>query len=168
MSTNSSKIIVGRFGSPFGIKGWIKLQSFTEPEENLLNYKRWYWLNRENWVSIEQDDYTRHGKGWIVHLVGYDSPEAVRFLAGVDVAIERQDFPPLAEGEFYLHDVLGFRVQNLQGIELGQVTGFMDSGAHELLVVSGMKEYLIPLIRDHFLISVDTEKRQLVVDWDAD
>ncbi|MBY0378575.1 MAG: ribosome maturation factor RimM, partial [Gammaproteobacteria bacterium] len=99
------KIIAGRFGSPFGVKGWIKLQSFTEPEDNLLDYKPWYWSNQGKWTLIERDDHTQHGKGWIVHLVGYDSPEAVRFLAGCDVAIDRADLPPLAEGEFYLNDL---------------------------------------------------------------
>lgn len=162
------KIIVGRFGSPFGVKGWIKVQSFTEPEDNLLGYANWYWLNRGEWSLLQRDGHNRHGKGWVVHLVGYDSPEAVRFLASNDIAIARSDFPPLADDEFYLNDLLGFNVINLQDITLGQVSGFIDSGAHELLVVTGKKEYLVPLIKGHFFISVDKQKQLIVVDWDAD
>ena len=162
------KIIVGRFGSPFGVKGWIKLQSFTDPEDNLLDYKCWYWSNQDNWISIEHDDHVRHGKGWIVHLVGYDSPEAVRFLAGNDVAVARSEFPPLAEGEFYLNDLLGFSAVNLQGIELGTITGFIDSGAHELLVITGTKEHLVPLIKGVFFKSIDKPKQQVIIDWDPE
>lgn len=162
------KIIVGRFGSPFGVKGWIKLQSFTEPEENLLAYRHWYWSKQDSWTLIEHDDHARHGKGWVVHLAGYDSPEAVRFLAGNDIAIARGDFPSLAEGEFYLNDLLGFTALNLQGIELGKVAGFIDSGAHELLVIQGSKEYLVPLIKGLFFKTVDKQKQQIIVDWDAE
>lgn len=162
------KIIVGRFGSPFGVKGWIKVQSFTEPEENLLEYAHWYWLNRGEWSLIPRDNHAKHGKGWIVHLIGYDSPEAVRFLASNDIAIARSDFPALADDEFYLSDLLGFTAVNLQGVTLGKVAGFVDSGAHELLVITGTKEYLIPLIKGLFFISIDKPKQHITVDWDAD
>ncbi len=162
------KIVVGRFGSPFGVKGWIKIQSFTEPEDNLLAYAGWYWLDRESWLLVKHDNQARHGKGWVVHLVGYDSPEAVRFLAGTDVAIERSHFPPLADDEFYMNDLLGFSAINVQGVVLGNVMGFVDSGAHELLVIEGEKEYLIPLIKERFLKSVDKPQQRITVDWDAD
>lgn len=162
------KIVIGRFGSPFGVKGWIKVQSFTEPEENLLAYTNWYSPERDSWSLIKHDDYARHGKGWVVHLVGYDSPEAVRFLTSVDIAVARSDFPPLAEDEFYINDIVGFSAINVDGVLLGKVMGFVDSGAHELLVVAGEKEYLIPLIKDRFLKSVDKALQQIIVDWDAD
>ncbi|MCD6046339.1 MAG: rimM [Gammaproteobacteria bacterium] len=162
------KIIIGRFGSPFGVKGWIKVQSFSEPEENLLAYVNWYSLEHNNWSLIKHDDHAKHGKGWIVHLVGYDSPEAVRFLAGTDIAIARSDFPPLAKDEFYINDIVGFSAINVQGVGLGKVMGFVDSGAHELLVIEGEKEYLIPLIKDRFLKAIDKTKQQITVDWDAD
>jgi 16S rRNA processing protein RimM len=162
------KIIIGRFGSPFGVKGWIKVQSFTEPEENLLTYAHWYSPERDSWSLIKHDDHAKHGKGWIVHLVGYDSPEAVRFLASTDIAIARSDFPPLAEDEFYISDIVGFSAINVEGVTLGEVMGFIDSGAHELLVIRGEKEYLIPLIKGRFLKAVDKTKEQITVDWDAD
>lgn len=162
------KIVIGRFGSPFGVKGWIKVQSFTQPEENLLTYAQWYGLERNSWSLIKHDDYAKHGKGWIVHLVGYDSPEAVRFLASTDIAVARSDFPPLAEDEFYINDLVGFSAINTEDVLLGKVMGFVNSGAHELLVIEGEKEYLIPLIKERFLKAVDKAKQQIVVDWDAD
>lgn len=162
------KVVIGRFGSPFGVKGWIKVHSFTEPEENLLTYTNWYSLERGIWSVIKHDDYAKHGKGWIVHLVGYDSPEAVRFLASTDIAVARSDFPLLAEDEFYISDIVGFTAMNLEGATLGLVTGFVDSGAHELLVIQGEKEHLVPLVKDRFLKTIDKSKRCILVDWDAD
>lgn len=168
LADSEQKIVIGRFGSPFGVKGWIKVQSFTEPEENLLTYANWHILERNSWSLIKHDDYAKHGKGWIVHLVGYDSPEAVRFLASTDIAVARSDFPPLAEDEFYINDLVGFSAINTESVTLGKVMGFVDSGAHELLVIEGEKEYLIPLIKDRFLKAVDKAKQQIIVDWDAD
>lgn len=162
------KIVIGRFGSPFGVKGWIKVQSFTKPEENLLTYADWYISERDSWSLIKHDGLAKHGKGWIVHLTGYDSPEAVRFLVSLDIAIARSDFPPLAEDEFYINDIVGFSAINVEGVTLGVVMGFLDSGAHELVVITGEKEYLIPLIKDRFLKAVDKAKQQITVDWDAD
>lgn len=162
------KIIIGRFGPPFGVKGWIKVQSFTEPEENLLTYAKWYIQERNDWLLIEHDGRAQHGKGWVVHLVGYDSPEAVRFLASTDIAIARHDLPPLAGDEFYIGDIVGFSAITVEGVKLGEVMGFIDSGAHELLVITGKKEYLIPLIKGRFLKAVDKTKQQITVDWDAD
>jgi 16S rRNA processing protein RimM len=162
------KIIIGRFGSPFGVKGWIKVHSFTDPEENLLTYANWYISERNIWSLIKHDDYAKHSKGWIVHLVGYDTPEAVRFLASTDIAIAHSDLPPLAEEEFYMSDIVGFSAINLEGVTLGEVMGFVDSGAHELLVITGEKEYLIPLIKGRFLKAVDKAKQQITVDWSAD
>ena len=162
------KIVIGRFGSPFGVKGWIKVQSFTEPEENLLTYTCWYSPEPDSWSLMKLDDHARHGKGWIVHLVGYDSPEAVRFLAGSDIAVARSDLPPLAEDKFYMNDLVGFSAMNVEGVVLGKVMGFVDSGAHELLVIEGEKEYLIPLIKDRFLKAVDKTNQRITVDWDAD
>ncbi len=162
------KIIVARLGSPFGVKGWIKLQSFTEPEDNVFSYPGWHWQGRQDWTLIQFDAKAKHGKGWVVHLLGYDTPEDVRFLAGLNIAVERSALPNLEADEFYLADLIGFQVINQEAVLLGQVTGFFDSGAHELLVLKGEKEYMIPFIRDRFVKSVDLDSQKILVDWDAD
>ncbi len=162
------KIVIGRFGSSFGVKGWIKVQSFSEPEENLFTYTDWYWQGPKGWQKLCHDAHNAHGNGWVVHLDGFDTPETVRLLAGQDIAVLRQEFAPLEGHEFYLQDLIGFAVVTVTDQVLGSVQGFVDSGAHELLVVTGEKEYLIPLIKDIFVKNVLLTERKIIVDWDAD
>jgi 16S rRNA processing protein RimM len=159
------KIIVGRFGKPFGIKGWIKVNSFTDPPENILLYDPWLISLDENWKEIEVEDSKMQGQNIIAKLVNCNTPEEAKAYTHKDIAISRSQLPKLEQDEYYWTDLEDMSVLNTQGIELGKVVHFIATGANDVMVVKGEKEHLVPYI-DSVIISVDQEKRVIIVDWD--
>lgn len=164
----SNPVIVGKLGSSYGVKGWIKVNSFTDPLDNLLDYSPWYVERQGKWFPLNVLEGRLYGKGLIVHLEGYDTPEDVKHLAGLSLAVERGQFPELDEGEFYLDDLEGLRVETLNNVFLGTVSQVITTGAHEVLVITGERERMIPLVMDIYIKKVDVEKGLILVDWDPD
>lgn len=162
----STYLPMGRFGRPYGVVGWIKLISFTDPIDNLLDYDPWYLAVSGHWQPLPVTEVRTHGRALIAKIEGYDTPEAVRVLTGKEIAITAEQLPPLPEGEFFWHQLIGLSVQNTQGEHLGKVDELMNTGAHDVLIVKGTKTHLIPYIKDHFVLAVDLGQQTLTVDWD--
>jgi len=161
-------IIVGKLVGVYGIKGWLKVMSYTEPLENILTYKPLLFNLSGQWREITLLQGKTHGKGLIIHLAGYDTPESARHLVGTEIAITREQLPALPKGEYYWIDLEGMTVINQASITLGQVIQVMATGANDVLIVQGDKRRLIPFLKDHTILSIDLEKRLILVDWDAD
>ncbi len=159
------KIIVGRFGKPFGVKGWIKVNSFTDPPENILLYDPWLISLDKNWQEIEVEEGKVHGQAILAKLAVCNTPEEAKAYTHKDIAVSRSQLPELEQDEYYWSDLEGMSVVNTQGTELGQVAYFIATGANDVMVVKAEKEYLIPYLSS-VIISVDQEKRVIIVDWD--
>ena len=143
-------------------------ESFTDPEENLLQYRLWR-LRLANGTErdVELTDSRRHGQRWVVSLQGVTSPEAAQLLAGAGVCVARAELPPLASGEFYQADLIGLRVLNREGQLLGRVEHFVDGPSNTVLVVSGARQHWLPVSPQH-LLKVDLAAGEMLVDWPAD
>jgi 16S rRNA processing protein RimM len=76
--------------------------------------------------------------------------------------------PELHEGEYYWNDLQGLRVENLDGVELGRISYVFETGANDVIVVKGRREYLIPFTWGNAVRRVDLEKGLMIVDWDPD
>ena len=83
------------------------------------------------------------------------------------IAVPRSELPPLPEGEYYWQDLLGLRVVNCEGVELGEVAEIFATGANDVLVVRGERERLIPFV-EPVVVKVDIEASRLTLDWGAD
>lgn len=162
------KVVVGRIGSAYGVKGWVKLQSFTDPVDNIFGYHPWYVEDKGDWKPIDCDQYEFHNDKPIVHIQGYDTPERVKQLAGREIAIDKSLLPKLPEGEFYWHELIGLTAMTPQGVILGTTTQIVSNGAHPILMIVGEKTHLIPLLFGQFIGRVDLEKGQMVVKWDPE
>ncbi len=162
------RLIMGRFGAPFGVRGWLKVHSETAPTENLFAYSPWWVRLDGEWVALRVDEGRAHGKGLIAHIDGYDAPETARALVGLEIAVERECLAPLAEGEYYWADLIGAAVVNRAGQALGTVDRLFDNGAHDVMVVSGERERLIPFVSGRYIDEVDVAGGRIVVDWDPD
>lgn len=158
---------MGRIGAPFGIKGWVKVQPYTETLDSLFDYDVWQLGRGEGWQDIEVEEAAVHGDGLIAKLVGIESREQAFALRGREVAVNREELPEAAENEYYWNDLIGLTVVNRQGMELGQVAGLMETGSHDVLVVKGERERLIPFA-DAYVTSVDLPGRRIEVDWEGD
>lgn len=155
------------------MRGWVKVYSYTDPPENLLKYSRWQVGRDGDWLSMRLVEGRVHGKGLVALLApGEDEPiedrDAAAELMGRDIAVTRDQLPPLAEGRYYWADLIGLRVINRDGVELGTVERMMDTGAHGVLVVAGDRERLIPLVIGEIVDEVDLDAGRIVVDWAAD
>jgi 16S rRNA processing protein RimM len=172
-------IILGKLNAHHGIKGWLKVYSYTDPKQNILSYKQILLLKNSNAIykQIELDTGRLQGKGVVAHFKGYDSRESAEELIGCTIAIERAELENLAENEYYWIDLIGLEVINQEGINLGKVIKIMPTGANDVLVVRNeledvaeglQEEYLIPYIMGQFVLNVDLNAGSMQVDWDID
>lgn len=167
---------MGRLGSTFGIKGYLKVQSFTEQPENLFDYSPWYISRRgDDWREVQVEAFKPHGDTFIVKLHGVDVREEAALLTGMDIGIRRSSLPPASDGEFYLCDLEGCTVIGINDVCLGTVSRVMDQGAAPLLVVSpsdrtkgDRKERLIPFVKGPIVTDVDLDSGIIRVEWGED
>lgn len=163
-----SWVLLGRIVGVFGIKGWVKLESDTRPRKAIFDYSPWQLGLSTGWEEIAVKAGEAQGKGLIAKLEGIDDRDAAQALTGVWIAIPREALPAPGTGEVYWTDLVGCRVENLAGIGFGEITGLMETGANDVLVVAdhpGQRERLVPYI-DDVIIDVDLEHKRVKVDWD--
>jgi 16S rRNA processing protein RimM len=163
------RVTVGRLHGAFGVRGDVKLESFTEPLHAIARYQPWILRDaRGNERVCTGARVRRGGKGLIATLPGVSDRDAAEVLRGVEVQVPRSALPPLAPGEFYWVDLEGLQVVNLEGVVLGTVEYLFSNGANDVIVVQGERERMIPFVRPQFVHDVDLEARRMIVDWDAD
>lgn len=167
-------IVLGKITSVFGIKGWVKVYSYTDPMENLLAYPKWQLRLHGQTKFLRQLDGRKHGKGLIAKLEGVDTPEAARLLSGAEIMLSRAELPELDEGDYYWSQLIGLKVVDLEGKLFGKVSSLLETGANDVLVVKGcqgsidQQERLIPWLLPDVIRQVNLETAQIEVDWDAD
>ncbi|HPF73419.1 MAG: ribosome maturation factor RimM [Rhodanobacteraceae bacterium] len=165
-----ASIELGRIAGVFGVRGWLKIESWTDPREAIFDYPEWH-LSRQ---GSDAATLVRHlegrpqGKGLVVRLPGIDTQEAARELIGQRISILREDLPEPAPGEFYWADLEGLSVSTVDGVALGRVSHLIATGANDVLVVQGERERLIPFVQPDVVRDVDLQAGTLTVDWDAD
>lgn len=166
---------MGRIGSTYGIKGYLKVQSFTEHPENLFDYSPWFIRRRgEEWREVQVDAWKLHGTGFIVKLHGVDVREEAALLTGSEIGIKRSSLPETSGDEVYLCDLEGCTVIGINDVNLGTVSRIVDQGAAPLMVVSpsdhtkGVKEILIPFVRGPIVKDVDLTTSTIRVEWGED
>lgn len=146
----------------------MRVFSYTDPRENIINYRRWH-LDKQGvsgeWRLAEG---RRHGKGVVARLEGCEDRDAATALVDSDIFVERAQLPPLDEGEYYWADLQGMQVVNRQGERLGRVDSLFETGANDVLVVKGDRERLIPFVSGRVILSVDRSSGEILVDWDKD
>jgi 16S rRNA processing protein RimM len=160
-------VVLGRIGAPFGVQGWLKVQSYTDPVEGIVKYPVWG-LSRDGSLGRKAVlDWKRAGPGVAVRLEGVESREAAQALTGAEVCVERAELPPTAPGEYYWHDLIGLDAFSPQGVPLGRVAGILDLPAHPVLLLEGDRERLVPLVPER-LAGVDLGAGRLTLDWHPD
>jgi 16S rRNA processing protein RimM len=167
------KILLGKVGAVYGIKGWLKIHSFTEEPEAIFDYTPWSLKLGGKEQSIEITDWRKHNNGLIAKFANIEDRDEAQAFVGSEIFVDESLLPDLPEGEFYWRDLIGMSVVTDKGYDLGQVSDVMETGANDVLVVKanrndgfGKKERLVPYILDQVIISVSMENKQICVDWD--
>jgi len=179
----SEKVILGRITGVYGVKGWVKIFSHTDPKEAIVDFSPWY-IRAEGrgqgsqkpapWTKVKLKAGKRHAKTVVAKLEHCNDRDQAMAYVGNEIAVEMQQLEQQREEDtYYWRDLIGLRVINQQGIELGKVKTLLETGANDVLVVvfeeqGETKERLIPWTIDIAIVAVDIEKGSIEVDWDAD
>ena len=162
-------VLMGRVSGHFGVKGWVKVYSYTEPREALLSYGHWLIRRDEGWQALRVLDGKRHGKTVIAKLEGFSDRDEAAAIIDCDIGIRREELPEPNEGQYYFSDLEGLEVEHVDGSGLGRVATILETGANDVLVVrDGKTERLIPFVTDQVVRSVDLDAGVIHVDWEWD
>ena len=168
--TSSERMItVGRLHGAFGVRGEVKLESFTEPGRAIAKYQPWILRDaRGNERSCDGVRVREGAKGLIATLAGVEDKDAADALRGTEVLVPRSVLPPPAPGEYYWVDLEGLRVVTVEGVALGEVSHLLSTGANDVMVVRGERERMLPFVQPDYVKSVDFESGTITVDWDPE
>lgn len=170
-------IIIGQISGVFGVHGWVKIFSHTEPRENILQYQPWLIKDKSGWNSVSVIKGRKQGKTIVAQVKGINDREQAHAMIGCDIAIDESQLKKLDDNDFYWRELQGLTVINLDGIEYGKVSSMMATGANDVMVVKltavlakekEIKETLIPYLMDSVVKKVDTLEGTIKVDWDDD
>ena len=157
---------IGHVSGVHGIKGWVKIYSLTDPREAIFEYQPWLLGESREEIRIAQGK--KHGKHLVALLENLNDREQAENLVNRPIAVYRDQFPELPDDEFYWTDLLGLSVRLGNGSELGTIEKMLATGAHDVMVVRGERERLIPFVREQYVKSVNLDDGIVVVDWDPD
>jgi 16S rRNA processing protein RimM len=166
MSHDASALIeLGTVGAPFGVRGWVKLRSYTDPPDRLLEHRSLLLNIGGDWKPYSVEASGRSGGQLTVKLEGVSGREQALALRGAGVGVPRRELPPRGERDYYRADLVGCEVVNLEGVRLGMVAHFVEIPAHAIMVVRGEREFWVPAV-PRYLRRVELQARRVVVDWD--
>jgi len=168
-------VVLGKLTSPYGIKGWLKVYSYTSPMDGILDYASWMLRHDGTLTRVSVAQGRRQGKGLVARLTGVDSREAAESLAGAEIVLPKAELPALAADEYYWHQLEGLRVVTREGLALGFIDGLFETGANDVMVVKGevdagleARERLLPYLPGDVVLDVDLAAAVMTVDWDPD
>ena len=162
-------VVLGRISGVYGVKGWLKIYSETDPVQNIVKYDPWLIRKDKTWHKIKPLQGKKHGKGVVAQLEGYSDRDQAAELKGCEIAVKREQLPSVANmEEYYWTDLEGLRVENLEGFYLGEISHLFETGSNDVIVIKGERERFVPYIREQVVKSIDLDKRLMILDWDPE
>jgi len=166
VSANTRKLVtLGRISGVFGVRGWVKVHSYCEPRANIVGFGVWTVRQRGEERTVEIEDGRAQGARVVAKLRGVDDRDHARALVGAEIVVERTALPKCEPGEYYWTDLEGLTVVTPGGARLGAVDHLVATGGHDVLVLAGQPERLIPFVPGAVIRSVDLDARVIVADW---
>ena len=169
-SERGAMVVVGRIEGPYGVRGWLRVRSYTDPPENLTDYRPWH-LDRTgdgSWREVRVEHVRPHGEGFRCSIAGVADRDAAAGWRGALVAVTESILPATEEDEYYWRDLIGLAVTTVAGTDLGRVETLIATGANDALVVRDReRERLIPFVAQ-VALEVDIDRGVILVDWDPD
>ena len=164
---NDKNVFVGKISSPHGIKGWVKVISYTDPLENILSYKEWFLPFEEGNKSFSIEDSRIQGKKIIAKLDGIEDRDSAEDLKNKEILVSRLEFPKLEKNTFYWNDLVDLSVMDKKGKQLGKVDSLFETGSNDVLVIvnENKERFLVPFIMDEVIKKVDLAKEFISIEW---
>lgn len=147
-------LVVGKIGRPHGVKGEAWMQIITDFPERIQRGARLY--AGEQHMPVVVTGVRTHSGGLLVRFEQFPTREAVQEIRNQYIYVSSEDRPGLEEGEYYHHQLIGLRVLDEQGNELGVVSNVIDTGANDVYIVhrSRGQDLLLPAT-DEVILDVD-------------
>ncbi|OUU78575.1 MAG: hypothetical protein CBC38_06865 [Gammaproteobacteria bacterium TMED78] len=161
-------LVIGRVSNHYGIKGWVKIFSYSDPINNIINYKDWFFLINDKLVKYQIIEGKEQNKKIIVKIKNIENREDAEHLIGKDIYIDRASLQVLGNDQFYWNDLEGLEVYTDNDSYLGKVKCLFATGSNDVIVVDGKSEYLIPYLFGDTVIDVNLKKGLITVNWDVD
>ncbi|GGW74738.1 ribosome maturation factor RimM [Alteromonas halophila] len=170
MSQASDKVVVGKIGAPYGVKGWVKINSYTETPDGIFDYAPWL-LSGDKEYHVDQ--WRFHGKSMVAKIQGVETRDDAERIKNLDITILTSQLPDLGDEGVYWRELTGMKVMTTEGYDLGVVREVFNNGANDVIQVKanlndayGQKERLLPFVFDEVVHTVDKEQKVITVDWD--
>jgi 16S rRNA processing protein RimM len=168
VSAKEKWVILGRVSGVFGVKGWLKVQSYTEPLDNIVGFGAWTLRLRGADHAFEVEEGHSHAGSVVAKLHGLDDRERARDWVGADIVVLREQLPKIAADELYWTDLEGLEVRTTSGTVLGTVDHLLATGGNDVLVLDSSPQRLIPFVVGAVVKAVDLKAGLIVVDWSPD
>ena len=168
LMSGQRRVVLGKVGALYGVRGWVKLWSFTDPVENLLDYRELEVGRGGRWDTVRLAEGRLQGDTLVARFEGCADRDQAAPLVGAELAVARERLPAPAQGEFYWADLVGLEVVTTGGVTLGKVDQMMATGANDVMVVKGERERLLPFVTGQYVKDVDLAGGRIVVDWDPE
>ncbi len=161
----SEWVVVGRLGKSHGLRGWLKVNSFTQPIENILDYQPWHIKRLGEMQRLDCTGKQLKANTILVQPEECTAPEQAALYNGLDILVSRQQLPNLPSGEYYWTDLEGLTVITKQEIVLGKIAYLIETGSNDIMVIKGGKEYWLPYLPGQVVLDIDLDKQIMRVDW---
>jgi len=171
MSTNSGFITLGKISGVFGVKGWVKIHSYTDPREGIVKYSTWYLKQRGEWIEVKVKAGHKQSKTVVAQLDGVNDRNQAEGMIGLEIAVKQEQLPKLPKGSYYWSELQGLTVSTVDNIEIGVIDYVFATGANDVLVVKKSDdsgECLIPYLNEDVIKKVDLLESTMLVDWDPE
>ncbi|MCE1857322.1 ribosome maturation factor RimM, partial [Enterobacter hormaechei] len=143
-------MVLGKLGSAYGIRGWLRVFSSTEHTEDIFEYQPWFIQRAGQWQHVELEAWKHHNQDIIVKIKDIDDRDAANLLTNCEVMVDSGLLPDLEEGDYYWKDLIGCQVINTTGYNLGTIHDMMETGSNDVMVIKanlkdafGIKERLV-------------------------
>jgi 16S rRNA processing protein RimM len=163
----SRRVVLGQVGGAFGVQGWVRIQSYTDPPANILEFERWQLGRAGQWREVEVEDGRMTAKGVLAKFVGVETPEDARLVTGSEIAVTREELPKPAPGEYYWSDLEGLAAFGQNDQPLGRIEEFRATPTGTVVVIRGERQHWVPFVKER-IVSVDLDAGRVVFDWAAD
>jgi len=168
VSATEKWVILGRVSGVFGVKGWLKVQSYTEPRDNIVGFGAWTLRLKGVDHSFEVEEGHSHAGSVVAKLHGLDDRDLARDFVGAEIVVAREQLPAIGADELYWTDLEGLEVRTTTGTVLGRVDHLLATGGNDVLVLDGSPQRLIPFVVGTVVKQVDLGRKLIVVDWSPD
>ena len=162
-----NKILIAQILAPFGIKGWLKINSFADPHENISTYKNFEILIDDCLEKNEIENITFE-KDIKIKNKGIDDRTTAEQYLKKEIYIDRNELPSLGENEYYWQDLIGLQVFSEDKKNVGKVSNLIRTGANDVIVITDKeeKEHLVPFIQGSAIIEINLLENSLLVSKD--